>query len=996
MLDDSNGARPAVRLLLFGSASVDHGGQSTALPFERRSQLLVLLALKRSWIGRAELAAMLWPEQAGKQAHANLRKTLFRLQSALWAPPIEAQGNAVRLDAATDVAAFDLALREHRIADALPLRRGELLAGFDDEHSEAWTHWLGFERERLRVAWRGAALERLAGSIEPAEGIELSARLLEADPLDEAALRAQMQWLAKSGQSARARHAYQAFVARLAQDLGLAPGAELQALHEGLGTITPLLGSAPNAPDDGFVGRSVEVRQAAELLAQDDCRLLCLVGPGGVGKTRLARRVIQELAPGYADGVAFVALEDAAATSELGVRLARDIGIGLSGSGEPLDQVIAFLRERHMLLVLDNFEQLAADAVLLEKLLQACLRLKIIVTTRVRLGVSMEWLVPLEGLPCPEPEDQDRFEAFDAVRLFVKAARRVAPAIHPVAEAAAIVDICRQVDGLPLALELAAAWTRVLSCEAIANELRQGTELLRAVDAHRLARQASIEVVFEQSWRLLTETECEALVRLSVFRGGFSLEAARAVAKASLPVLGALADKSLLRKDGARLLFHPLVHQLAGLRLHGGAERASTEAAHAQYFHRLLAQLRHAIEGGDRAALQQVEVEFENCRAAWRWAISNRAAELLTKSARSVLRFCDHRGRFEEGLTLLREGLESRVAAGDPTLALQLLGAAAHLEFRLDRFAVAEAAAAQALAAAKLARDPYMQSHCLNVLGSCALTLGQYRNARHFYQQAWRQALAGADPRKAAAMLDNQALVEKALGRYAQALRLSTQSLADYQRLGDVAGEALCLNNLGALQLDVGAYEPAWVYLKAGLALSERHAFVNTRGFLLTNLTELGINSGDCDAAQTYAEQALRLAQSTGRGVFVSRAKLHLALLALRRGDLTAARGNLGEALGVALGRPMLELEGVTCFADLLAAQGETLCAWRVLAFAAEHPAMAMPGRDAAAARLAQWRAELNAEPAWPGIDLGELVQRIVAETPVAHAPLIAFLRGAQ
>lgn len=332
-----------VRLALFGSPTIDYGDESFALPFERRNQLLVFLALKRSWVGRAELAAMLWPEQENKLAYTNLRKTLFRLLSLPWASRIESQCGALRFEAETDVFAFESALREHRIASALLLRRGELLAGFDDDQSGAWSSWLNFERDRLRLAWRDATLSHLAADIDPAEGIDLSARLLDADPLDEAALRAHMSWLARGGQSARARQAYRDFVRRLAEDLGLAPGAELQALHDSLGKAvwspTPAASTAPT-PSDGFVGRTVELRRIAALLGQDDCRLLCLVGPGGVGKTRLAQRAMQELAPGYSDGVAFVPLEDISSSSELGGRLAREMSLGLAGSEEPLDQVI--------------------------------------------------------------------------------------------------------------------------------------------------------------------------------------------------------------------------------------------------------------------------------------------------------------------------------------------------------------------------------------------------------------------------------------------------------------------------------------------------------------------------------------------------------------------------------------------------------------------------------------------------------------------------------
>jgi len=989
-----------VHLVLFGSPTIEYGGESFALPFERRNQLLVFLALKRAWIGRAELASMLWPEQENKLAYTNLRKTLFRLQSLPWGRRIEAQGGALRFDAETDVFAFESALREHRIADALPLRRGELLAGFDDDQSEPWSSWLSFERERLRIAWRDAALNRLAADIDSGEGIDLSARLLDADPLDETALRAHMSWLARGGQSARARQAYRDFVERLAEDLGLAPSAELKALHDALGTAVPSLPSvvsaAPAVLEDGFVGRAVELRRIAALLTQDECRLLCLIGPGGVGKTRLAQRAMAELAPGHADGAAFVPLEDISSSSELGGRLAREMGLTLAGSQEPLEQVIAFLRERQMLLVLDNFEHLAADASILQRMVEACARLKFIVTSRVRLAVSSEWLLPLEGLPCPEIEDQDRVEAFDAGRLFVRAARRVEPALVPAVEAASIVDICRQVGGLPLALELAAAWTRVLSCDAIAAELRQGTELLRAVDAAHPPRHASIEVVFDQSWRLLSAIERDVLSRLSIFRGGFSAEAARAVAAASLPVLVALTDKSLLRKEGARLFMHPLVAQLAAVRLGDGEARQRTEDAHALYFHRLLAQLRRAVGDGDREALERVDTEFENCRIAWRRSIAQGMGDTLRNSALTLLHFCDHRGRFAEGLSLLHAAIESPPARADPTLEALLLAAASHLEYRLDRYADAEATAARVLAASRVKRDHDTRLQCLKVLGACSLRLGRHDEARRYFKQALQQAPASTDPHNAAAMLDNLALVENAMGRPGEALRLSMQSLLAYERLGDVAGAALCRNNLGMLHMDKGDLKSADMHLNAGLALCDHHGLVNTRGFILANLTELALKTGAHDAAEAYARKALAIAETTANRAVESWLRLQFVRLALRRADFPAARSDLATALSIAIsvGRPSLRIAGITCFAEILEAQGEADCARRVLGFAASHPSTSAAERADIRARLAQGRSATNAEPAWPGLELDELVHRIVVESNVAHAPLIAVLRG--
>jgi DNA-binding SARP family transcriptional activator len=203
-----------VTLHLFGAPTIDLGDGTApvALPFERRSQLIVLLALKRAWVGRAELAAMLWPDQADKLAFTNLRKTLHRLQSLAWGEPLQSQGHALRVEAGTDVHHFEQALADKRLGAALALCRGPLLAGFDDDANQAWSGWLQFERGRLQAAWRTAALEHLGSDgVDEHEGIALSARLLEADPLDEAALRLHLTLLARHGQAARARQAWRAF-----------------------------------------------------------------------------------------------------------------------------------------------------------------------------------------------------------------------------------------------------------------------------------------------------------------------------------------------------------------------------------------------------------------------------------------------------------------------------------------------------------------------------------------------------------------------------------------------------------------------------------------------------------------------------------------------------------------------------------------------------------------------------------------------------------------
>jgi predicted ATPase len=760
----------------------------------------------------------------------------------------------------------------------------------------------------------------------------------------------------------------------------------------------------PPAADDGFVGRSGELVRITDLLSRDECRLLCLIGPGGVGKTRLARRAMQLLAAQHADGALFIALEDVDTAAQLGLRLAREAGVATGQrSGDALARAVEAWRDKRLLLVLDNFEQLAAHAATLEQLLHECSGLKLIVTSRVRLQVADEWSMPLEGLPCPDPEDAGRVEAFDAVRLFVKAARRVEPGFAPGPESAAIVDICRQVDGLPLALELAAAWVRVLSCAEIARELRQGTELLRAADARHPARHASIDAVFEQAWRRLTEAERAVLARLSVFHGGFSVDTARAVAGASLPVLGALADKSLLAKDRDRMHLHPLVQQLAALKLQAAGARTETETRHAAHFHGWLKQLEPATARGQRDALRAIDTEFDNCRRAWASAAAHGLAAELRASLPTLRHYFEHRARFEEGLALWRQAAETPLAAADPVLRARLLGQCALMEMRLARYPEAQATAARALeaadepvsGAARAVADRDACYQALAVQGGCALFLGRPGEAREVYLQALDLARARANASDIASTLDNLALCEKRLGHYDEALGMTLEALAEHRRHGDDARLAVCLNNLGSLYTFLDQDEDARGHLVEAQALCERHGLVSTRAFALANLSDLALKAADHDAARAHAEAALDGAETAGLRSLAAWLKVQLARVAVRSGELDGARSLLADAaaMALALGAQSVKPAVVQAFAELLDAQGEPGAARRVLGFAAAEPSLSAPDRDELMAAWTRRAAPAAADPPWPGWSLADLMQRITAEAGLAHAPLLAALR---
>ncbi len=987
----------AVSLGLFGPPALQRGGLRITLPCERRTQLLAWLALRGDWVPRAEAAALLWPELSSTQAHANLRKTLFRLPGLPDLPravSVETQGPALRLRLPTDVAAFEAALRQGRDAEALMQMRGELLAGWDGgAGSEAWARWLSFERQRLQAAWRAAALRELGRAEAAAPALALAARLLEQDPLDEAALQAQLQWLARDGRSAAARAAYRGFAQKLARELGVEPGAALRAAHDALAEPVAVQAAAtPAPPDAGFVGRAVELHRIAALLARDECRLLCLIGPGGIGKTRLARHAQHALAPHFENGSVFVVLEDVDTPELLYGRLLHELGASRSAApGDAFTAVAAALAPRQVLLVLDNFETLAEHAPLLQRLLAAGPRIKLLVTSRVRLPVAGEWSLPLEGLPCPDPEDEDRAETFDAVRLFVQTAQRLQPALDAAAERAAIVDICRQVDGLPLAIELAAAWVRLMPAAAIAEELRRGSDLLRTLDSTHPARHASIEQVFEQSWQRLAAAEQQGLARLTVFRGGFTAEAARAVADAALPVLAALLDKSLLHRAGTRLQLHPLVQQLAHQRLQDGV-RQRTQAAHAAYFHDLLRQLQRRVAAGEGQALNLIDAEFENCRLAWWHALEHAQADALARMAQVLADHGEHRARFEDGLALLRPLLDAPALQGARALQAVSRAQASFMLYRLARYAEAEALAGHALALARAARARPARLLALRTLASCATSTGRLILARRHYRQALAVARALSQP--VAQLLENLSLVEKRLGRYEEALRLAGEALALYRRDAQHAALALGLSNMASLRMFMDDDEAAAALLHEALALSEREGLTSTRAYTLANLSELAFKTHDWPAAQNHAERALEVARSTGLRPLAGWLQVQCARLALRRGQADAARTPLADAARLAqtLGAPALKAALLLGVAEFAEAHGHAAAARRLLASGAEDSTLSMADRDELRAAWAR-RADLTRpDPPWPALPMHELLRHLADESGAGPSALLALL----
>ena len=337
-----------------------------------------------------------------------------------------------------------------------------------------------------------------------------------------------------------------------------------------------------------FVGRTEELAAIKQLLNDPVCRVLTLLGPGGIGKTRLSIEAGTEQLQYHGNGVYFVPLTPVGSPSLIISAIASAIQVSFDGADDPCSQILRYLAEKQMLLIMDNFEHLLEGSDLLIAILQSAPNVKFLVTSRERLNIQEEWVLALEGLSFPTGESCQQLETYSAVQLFIQRARQIQANFSLIENAEAVRTICQQVEGIPLAIELATTWLRAMSCPQITTHIASGLDFLSTPLRNVPARHRSLHVVFEQSWNQLLSAEQSVLMRLSVFRGGFDLAAAEQVAGASLMLLAGLADKSLIRINATgRYDLHELLRQYGAEKLRDAGATEPTAQRHGDYFLKL-------------------------------------------------------------------------------------------------------------------------------------------------------------------------------------------------------------------------------------------------------------------------------------------------------------------------------------------------------------------------------------------------------------------------
>jgi predicted ATPase/DNA-binding SARP family transcriptional activator len=684
-----------LKLYFFGPPRVERDGEAVAFNLRKGQALLAYLAETGAPHSRDFLATLFWPDYDQAAARGRLRRTLYRLGQALGDEALATTSDMVSLNggpglwvdtraarALLDGGAPDTAALEQAAA----LYSADFLAGFSLPDSTAFDEWQFFQqtewRDRLaRVLVQLVERYQAEGQWEPA--IAAARRWLALDALHEPAHRLLMTLYAQAGQQAAALRQYEQCVAVLADELGVEPEEETAALYEAIRSrrlgpaeagaapaahlaaqgSAPAAAAAPhNLPLETtpFLGRQEELAAVATYLAAPEVRLVTLVGPGGIGKTRLALAAARQAleGPAFADGAYFVRLD---ALNEPGqVVPAIAVALDFQFESNPRrgrssqEQLLDYLAGKQLLLVLDNFEHLMSAADLVAAILQAGPGVKLLVTSQERLHLREEHLLVVPGLELPARAALEEAAASAAVRLFVQTAARVSPGFAlDAGNAAQISAICRLVEGMPLAVELAAAWVDTLSLPELAAEISSSLDLLETTLRDVPQRQRSIRAVFETTWSRLEEDERQAFMRLSVFRGGFTRPAAAAVAGTTLRMLQRLVDKSLLQHQGQqeRYRIHELLRQgAAALLAQDSAAEAAARDAHSAYFCAALRRWQDEIEGPlKRPALEAMDDEALNFRQAWQWALQHSQLERLEQGIAALEHWFYWRSRLDRG-----------------------------------------------------------------------------------------------------------------------------------------------------------------------------------------------------------------------------------------------------------------------------------------------------------------------------------------------------------
>ena len=649
-----------------------------------------------------------------------------------------------------------------------------------------------------------------------------------------------------------------------------------------------------------FVARESQIEEVRTRLQNPDCRLLTLVGPGGIGKTRLAIAVAQT----WDAPVVYAPLQAVASADLIPSAIADAAGYTLAGPELLPEQLLNHLRDKRMLLLLDNFEHLLDGTDLLLDILLEAPEVNLLLTSREALNMREEWLYTVQGLSCPPAESQADPASYGAVQLFVERAKQVRQNFRLEDDVASVVAICRAVDGMPLAIELAASWLSALNRAAIADRLTSSLDVLTTQLRNVPDRHQSIRAVFDASWQMLSPGEREVFAKLSVFRGGFTYEAAESVAGADDVVLAALVSKSLItRDDGGRYQIHELLRQYAAQKLAESLEEEEAARRHGEYYLRLL--LRNQVSTSFAFA-SVAKSELDNMRLAWHWALDHGEYSLVRDTTNRMGILFQLHSRYQEGADLFLHSvhlLQSRPMTEERAGVLSEL--ATHygwLCLRLGRLEEAE----RVLAPARdlfdefhvstdlpLGRQPFVVS--MHV----ALSRGDYARATAFGKRL--RTVADESSRRAYDFnrYFPPANAAIALGDYASARRFSDEGMTRVMSTDNVRDTAFYCSILGQVARIEGDLDAAALHCESAYRVYEELDEPGGMADIFAHLADVAAAREEWSEARQLYVRSFSIYDQIGDRGGIIRARLGLGVVARETAEPAVARSHFLYALKV-------------------------------------------------------------------------------------------------
>lgn len=855
---------------------------------------------------REELAGLFWPDLPEESALGNLRKALHHIRQLTEAgdpasTPWQVSTKTIQLNSSTaltlDVAEFLMALdaiQKHRhrqvtrcltchawLKTALQLYQGDFLQGFSIADSLAFEEWVLIKREQLRLRALDAFHQLTEqfiqlGELEAAR--QAAQRQVNLEPWHEGAHRQLMRLLSQLGQRAAALAQYEKCKQLLLTELGIEPEPATVALAEkirrgdSVATTTPVRHNLPPQMLP-FFGRETELRRITERLLDPAERLISIVGEGGVGKTRLALAAAQTVQPDFTDGVWFVPLagltEDSSAEAILQA-LASALQFAATGSGDLRSQLFDFMKPKECLVFFDNMELLTDAATVVMEILAAAPHTVVLVTSRQPLNFQAERVIRVDGLPVPAAPAAA--EKFSSVQLFAERAQRAIDTFDLATELPTVIDICQMVGGSPLGIELAAAGVRQRSPKLIAEALRSNLDTLTTTMRDVPVRHRSMRAVFEASWELLIPPERESLARLAVFLGGFTTEAAQAVAAGFPSILSALVAKSLVRQvDPDRYDLHELLRQFASGKLNHSELRALREQ-HSHYYLNQAAALRPLLNGSDPNTVRlTLQADVDNLREAWRAAIVHNWWSVVALGWRGLADYYNISGYYHEALRVYQAAIDQLLSVMDTVeipsgryllAALQVtLTRFLGLLYRLDQ---ANESGRQAVARAQVAHAPELEALAKCYWGMSLYRQSNYSEATPLIRDALRLARASESIEAETMALRALGYLADIQGQYAEAQRIQLQVLELYRQSQSIQGECLVLVSLGNIAWSQGDLAAAQHYHSESLRLARQIGNRNDECDALHNLGSNANSMGDYETARIYFEQSIAIGEQIG------------------------------------------------------------------------------------------------------------------------------------